>query len=359
MKILYLSNNRFPTEKAHGLQIAKMCEAFIKEGADVLLIVPNRGQPSEIASVKEFYGLKTDIKVNQIWNIDLLLSNFVPRTLAYFLQSFTFVFSFIIRRGKYKNHVIYSRTFLPLIGYRGKWFFEAHSFPKTFIGKMIQRILLRNAYGLVCISENLAKKYGRIYKGEILISHDGVDIELFGNLKKSDDDKIVLYTGSPYKEKGVLTLAKACENLKGVRCIFLGGNENEPEFKYLKKIAKKAEVIPYVRHGEVPKYIAKADVLVIPNSRKDKVFSEDTSPLKLFEYMASGKKILASDVPAIKAVLNEEMAWFFKADDAEDLSKKIIEVLHSKEEKGKLAARVAKNYSWSNRAKEILAFLSI
>ncbi len=359
MKILYLSNNRFPTEKAHGLQIAKMCEAFMQERADVLLIVPNRKQPVKIDGAKEFYGLKQEISVKRIWNVDLLLSHFVPRTFAYFLQSFTFAVSFILRRLKYKNYVIYSRTFMPLIGYRGKWFFEAHTFPKTLIGRLIQQIFLRRARGLVCISQALAKKYERIYSGEILIANDGVDIELFSNLKKSSAHKNVLYTGSPYKEKGVFTLAKACEDLKGVNCIFLGGNKNEPDFKHLEKIAQNSKVISYVKHSDVPKYIANADLLVIPNSAKDKAFSEDTSPLKLFEYMASGKKILASDVPAIKAILNEKMAWFFKADDVKDLRKKIIEALNSKEERGQHAARVAKKYSWKERAKEILAFLDI
>lgn len=359
MKILYLSNNRFPTEKAHGLQIAKMCEAFMKQDHDVLLIVPQRKQPFEIGTAKEFYGLKKEIHIKRIWNLDFLLSRIIPRTIAYFLQSFSFALSFAVRRWKYKKYVIYSRTFLPLIGYNGKWFFEAHSFPKSFLGKFTQRVLLRNAQGLVCISEGLAKKYGSIYSGEILIAHDGVDMNLFGKSKKSTGKKIVLYTGSPYKEKGVLTLAKACEDLDDATCLFLGGNKNESEFKHLQKVAKNSIVLPYVRHTEVPKYIAQADLLVIPNSAKDRVFSEDTSPLKLFEYMASGKKILASDVPAIKAILNEKMAWFFKADNAQDLQKKIMVALNSKENKGKLAAREALKYSWTERAKEILAFLNI
>ncbi len=358
MKILYLSNNRFPTEKAHGLQIAKMCEAFLNQGAEVLLIVPNRKQITELGSPKEFYGLKNDIKVKRIWCLDFLMSNFVPRLLAYFFQSFSFAFSFILIRRQFKKYTIYSRTFLPLMGYSGKWFFEAHAFPKSFGGKLVHRIFLRKARGVVCISEALARKYALIYRGEILIAHDGVDIDLFGNFKKTGKKKVVLYTGSPYKEKGVLTLAKACENLKDIQCVFLGGNKDDAEFKHLQKIAKKSKVLPYVRHYEVPKYIAEADLLVIPNSAKDTVFSEDTSPLKLFEYMASGKKILASDVPALKTILNEKMAWFFKADHEDDLRKKILDALNSEEERGKTAMDAVKKYSWRERAKEILAFLN-
>lgn len=168
----------------------------------------------------------------------------------------------------------------------------------------------------------------------------------------------MLYAGSPYKEKGVLTLAAACEKLGGAECVFVGGNEDEPEFQKLRRAAEKSKVIPYVRHGEIPKYIARAEICVIPNSGKDKMFSEDTSPLKLFEYMACGKKIVASDVPAMRAILNEKTAWFFKPDDAADLRKKILEALKSKEDKGGRAAAAATKYSWKARAKAILAFAS-
>ncbi len=37
MKILYIANIRLPTEKAHGIQIMKMCEAFAHAGAEVEL----------------------------------------------------------------------------------------------------------------------------------------------------------------------------------------------------------------------------------------------------------------------------------------------------------------------------------
>lgn len=360
MKILYLSNNRFPTEKAHGLQIAKMCEAFMDQGAEVLLVVPKRRQTATVGDCppKEFYGLKKEIKVCRIRNVDFLLSEWVPRPFAYFIQSFSFALSFALGRRNYKKYTIYSRTFFPLIGYGGKWFFEAHTFPKSIFGRFAQRIFLKRARGLICISEVLAKKYGEIYKGEILVAHDGVDIDLFGKLSQKSGDT-VLYTGSPYKEKGVFTLAEACEKLPGVKCVFVGGNKDEPGFKKLRKVAKKSEIIPYVRHVEIPKYIAKAELLVIPNSAKDKAFSEDTSPLKLFEYMASGKKILASDVPALLAILNEKTAWFFKADDVVNLRKMIVEALKSRDNRGMHASRVVTKYAWKERAKEILSFLSI
>lgn len=40
MRLLYLANARLPTEKAHGYQICKMCEAFARTGAEITLMYP-------------------------------------------------------------------------------------------------------------------------------------------------------------------------------------------------------------------------------------------------------------------------------------------------------------------------------
>ncbi|MBU0981560.1 glycosyltransferase family 4 protein [Patescibacteria group bacterium] len=373
MKLLYLSNNRFPTEKAHGLQIAKMCEAFLEAEVDLTLIVPRRKQTKHVPvdSAQVFYQLRVEVPVVRLWCIDFLTSKWVPRVLAYFLQSFTFGLRARLALLGKRKEVIYTRTLLPLWGVRrARWFFEAHTFPKTPAGRKFQSIVLRGASGVVCISEGLKEKYEEIlpHSVPILVAHDGVDLSIFSSLPEKDearrrlglpeDKKIVLYTGSPYKWKGVFTLAKATAKLNDVLAVFVGGNEDEPELKSLSKKAEAARVIPYVPYGMVPDYLAAADVLAIPNSAKDPVGREDTSPLKLFEYMATGKKILASDVPALKRVLSEETAWFFKADDAADLRKELLICLGSEQRRGERAAEEARKYSWKKRVESILEFVS-
>ncbi|KKU57466.1 MAG: hypothetical protein UX81_C0035G0008, partial [Parcubacteria group bacterium GW2011_GWA2_47_12] len=63
MKIYYIANARMPTEKAHGIQIAKMSEALRAAGADVILVVPRRG---EDGSLKNVYNLAADIPVVRV-----------------------------------------------------------------------------------------------------------------------------------------------------------------------------------------------------------------------------------------------------------------------------------------------------
>ena len=68
MRIYYVANARMPTEKAHGIQIAKMCEALTEAGAEVELIVPRRGHAD--ASVQDFYGLRAAIPTVYLWTPD-------------------------------------------------------------------------------------------------------------------------------------------------------------------------------------------------------------------------------------------------------------------------------------------------
>ena len=68
-----------------------------------------------------------------------------------------------------------------------------------------------------------------------------------------------------------------------------------------------------------------ADILVIPNKQGDKASEEYTSPLKLFEYMASHRPIISSDLPSLREILTEKEALFFKPDSPGDLAKVLSE----------------------------------
>jgi glycosyltransferase involved in cell wall biosynthesis len=411
--LLYLSNNRFPTEKAHGLQIAKTCESFIKqlskESSDeqdsdepLLFVGPKRIQTTCVTteSPQEFYKLDCEIPVKRIWSLDLLQKSWMPGASAYMLQSLTFLLNFALQKRKLSRTktgkdtcTSYTRSILIPLAFlfsKDLWLFEAHTFPKTPLGQAYQRWLLKKSRGLVCISQGLAEKYKKLLGKScppIHIAHDGVDLDAFQNTPSQTqarkelnlplDKKIILYTGSPFPWKGVFTLAdgiaKIAENTDTLT-IFLGGNPDESYFKdlqnHLKKIAPtnnladtNALALPFVPYEQVPLYMAAADILVIPNSAKNPISREDTSPLKLFEYMASGKEILASAVPALQNVLTEKEAWFFTPDDPTSLAQTLQKILSQtakdpSNKKGPAAAALAANYSWSQRTKGILNFIS-
>src|SRR3989344_6026752 len=65
MRIAYLANIRLPTEKAHGLQIMKTCEAFVKAGHEVELIVTDRKTPITEEPFA-YYGVKTKFTITRL-----------------------------------------------------------------------------------------------------------------------------------------------------------------------------------------------------------------------------------------------------------------------------------------------------
>src|SRR3990167_9206683 len=90
MKMIYVGNIRLPTEKAHGYQIMKMCEAFASCGADVELWHPARLQANKgLRGTDAFaqYGVRRSFTLRKIRNIDVVaLNHFISD--AFFMPFF-------------------------------------------------------------------------------------------------------------------------------------------------------------------------------------------------------------------------------------------------------------------------------
>ena len=103
-----------------------------------------------------------------------------------------------------------------------------------------------------------------------------------------------------------------------------------------------------------------ADALVLPNKKEEKISELYTSPLKLFEYMASGRPIIASDLPSLREVLDENSAVFFESGDSSQLAESIKNILNNENLGRSISSRAfekVKNHTWENRAKKILDFV--
>src|SRR4051812_37559194 len=108
MKICYIANIRLPTEKAHGIQIMKMCEAFALLGHEVNLIVPKRQNPIT-ESAFDFYRIKPEarerIKIQYITSINLISLG----KIGFWLQAWWFAEAASIKMRQYHPDVVYSR----------------------------------------------------------------------------------------------------------------------------------------------------------------------------------------------------------------------------------------------------------
>jgi glycosyltransferase involved in cell wall biosynthesis len=99
-------------------------------------------------------------------------------------------------------------------------------------------------------------------------------------------------------------------------------------------------------------YMAASDVLAIP----DTVTGMTASPLKLFEYMATGRAIVLKDMPALREILDDESAIFFPAEDAAQLSRALEDLYKDGEKRRRLAGAAlanAQGYTYRARARKI------
>jgi len=111
----------------------------------------------------------------------------------------------------------------------------------------------------------------------------------------------------------------------------------------------------------IPAYLSAADVLVLPNEPVSEESIRYTSPIKLFEYMASGRPIVASDLPSIREILSEEIAVFVQPDNKEDLARGIAIALKDSVLGEKLASKAREKvaqWTWQKRAENLRKIIS-
>lgn len=362
-----------PTEKAHGYQIAKMCEAFSNNGVEVELIVPARKNHIK-ENIFDYYKTKDNFSVKYLKFIDFFAWSWLPHSMGFKLNVLEFLITALIHKPN-KDRIIYTRTpeiawMFSVLGY--KTFFECHQLPEN--KSFLFNLFVRKTTGIITITNGLKKDIVEQYgypAQKIITAPDGVDLDTFdiqisreqARIQQSlpQDKKIVLYTGHLFTWKGVDTLAQASKIISDDILIYtVGGDKNEIADFNKRNPDHKTINIPAVPREQVAIWLKSADLLVLPNSAKEKISEKYTSPLKLFEYMASGTPIIASDLPSIREVLNETNATFFETDDAKSLSKIITTSKNRQYELDVNASQAKKstlNYTWMARSINILEFV--
>lgn len=377
MTIDYIANVRMPTEKAHGLQIMKMCEAFADLGVEVLLTVPFRfNKRKEDPFV--FYNIKKNFGIKKIFSFDLMPLDKIFGRISFYAQVCTFGLGFFLRRKSAKADYIYCRDgiLLPFILKLGlPVIYEAHNLSDKNIVQ--QKKYWGKCHRIVVISRGLEKIFREsgVPEERILVAPDGVDLREFNINETKEkcrrilnlpvDKKIVLYSGHLYDWKGANILkqvARKCAKDRNIEFLFVGGTEFDlGRFRSDITGAENIKLLGFKPHKEIPYYLKAADVLVLPNSGREAISRLYTSPLKLFEYMAAETTIVASNLPSIREILDEKSAIFFRPDDADDLAEKILYVLENYEAIKNLAHDARKKvslYTWDRRAEKILNFIN-
>lgn len=371
MRIAYVENARLPTEKAHGYQIMKTCEALVNAGAEVQLFVADRRNPLGDRDVFEYYGVPSLFDIFRLPVVDVM--NLVPsaNTFAYSITRRSFSRS--IRRARlallasdmwYTRDPAVAETLVSLRSARPV-FVELHN-ADARVKELVSKVS-----GWIAISEGL-KRYlveQGVSSEQILVAPDGFDPDAFAHLPSREEARrklgidpnvfLVAYAGHLYPWKGVDGIASAFSKIPdGIELAIVGGYPQDIE--RVKGLAGNASRVKFVGHQsrkDALTWLSAADAAMLPTSAQFEIGKSYTSPLKLFEYLAAGLPVIASDVPSSREILDESVATFFKPDDAEDFLRALQEIGKKKQEKG-ISKEKVKGYSWKERGRGIAVILS-
>ncbi|MFZ5559802.1 MAG: glycosyltransferase family 4 protein [Patescibacteria group bacterium] len=388
MKIIYITTSVIPAEKANSYQTMKMCEAFTKLGGEVELIIPVRfGGVVEKANPFEYYGIREKFKIKRVFSLDLIPFKKYIGHLGFWVQNISFALLTLIYLFFKRSDIIYSRdrfTLLFLSLFKKNLIYEAHSLPSKF--RFYEKFLYQRIKFVIVITKlmrEILMKESIKEKNRIFVAPDAVDLEMFDRINKSKEElrqelnlpqhKILIsYIGQFYtkgREKGLGDMLRALKILKDegrgdLMMMFVGGKEEEirdyqEETKRVGLLNRDLIFVKRVPFSEVPRYEKASDILVIPFPW-EKHYAYYCSPLKLFEYMASRKPIVASDLPSIREILNERNSILVKPGDPSSLAKGIEEFLNKPDLAKRVSEQASKDvqkYTWGRRAKKILEFI--
>jgi glycosyltransferase involved in cell wall biosynthesis len=349
-----------------------MCQAMAKAGAGVKLVADVRQRPRQIF---EFYNVRYPF---EIIGIRLLPVRIVGRV-VFLARSFFLILK--NRHSLFYTRDVFTAWFVRALNV--DFIMEVHELPAgRFQNLLMRRILsasrLRTA---VFISEELRKSLlrrmgDRLARQTAVVAHDGADLDEFQSPLSRDESRRKLhlpegafmagYAGSLFEGRGLEVILEVSRVLKDVVFVIVGGERGQAD--RLKRKVKETGlanvlVIGFVPHRMVPVYLAAFDELLMPyqeavrTHQKKHDIASCMSPLKMFEYMAAGRPIVASRLKVIGEILEDRRNAILVPSDSVTEWAGAIRTLRDNESLSRTIGEQARDdvrkYSWDKRVKKI------
>jgi glycosyltransferase involved in cell wall biosynthesis len=382
VRILYFADIRFPLERANGIQTMETCYALGERGHRVHLVVkPDTQSPAR--DPFEFYGL------GRSSGLIVERAN-APAGAGLIARAGYLSFAMGRAFGTERADIILTRDLGVAAALlriprrlRPALVFESHGYAPDVAAALpelvatakpagtakLQRLARReasvwkNADGYVTITRGLAGdlegRHGT--RARLAVIPDGMRPATHppGPIP---DQPLAAYAGHLYAWKGVDVLLRALALVPTVKGLIVGGHAAEPDLARLEQLATGLSIrdrvtfTGFVPPATVPDHLARATMLVLPNPASA-ISTRFTSPLKLFEYMAAGRAIIASDLPSIREVLEDgRTALLVEPGRPEAIAAALRALAADRALAGRLARAAFEEsaaYTWSRRAERL------
>lgn len=368
MKLAYISDSIVPSRYANSVQVVKMCDAFARQGHDVALFarcpIINKAEPVDIYS---YYGASSSISIRCTKWLSGKAGNVIYGVVT------------AIKAVLMRPDLVYGRSLvgcyvcaklgIPVILELHGPIYQTSTVRKYMLSSLIRDNDLKR---LVVISEALKRLYAndfRIDQERIVVAHDGADVPVHNDPAddiRCDGQFQVGYIGHLYGGRGIGRIADMAKACPWATFSIVGGHESDIEtWKARFSDIQNLRFVGFVPPSQVGEYMKKCDVLLAPYERTVAVGGgggntvEWMSPLKIFEYMSSGRPILCSDIPVLKEVLKHEKTaifcdpesteeWIMALDRLRNCAKLRTEIGEAAREE------LTANYTWKARAMKVI-----
>ncbi len=382
MEIAYIAHTRFPTEKAHGHQIARVCEALTSMGNTVTLVSPDIH--NEIKNdYKEYYSLQTPFVLKRLPTKDALLSPLIPGMFAMLFTMRSYRKALRTFFAEQKFDLLYARSphvLGPMLRSNIPVILELHTLPrrgrKSFISQCKKCALV------VCLTSPMKKELVEwgVPESHILVEGDAVDLGRFTTINTNrfslpPNRPVLGYIGSlrtmDNVDKGVDVLLRAMPALKQLHnaCALIVGGPDSLVHAYkdlAHSLGLSDEDVHFegrVEAGDVPSAISACDICVYPAPKSSHpFFLRDTSPLKLYEYLAAGKPVACANIPPVHDMVDETVVEFFEPGDEADLTRAVAYILDHPEKATQMQSvgkEIVVHHTWEKRMERIIASVEL
>lgn len=370
MKILYISRSIMPSRTANSINVMKMCSTFASMGHEVILLAPwtRKLEEKGIDDIFKYYGVEENFKLKKLFSPNI---KYIKKRI-YSLRCW-----FIAK--KIQPDIVYGRDDMLAfyLAQRSGFYtiFEKHGpkdkdfFNNFFFDKFMK---YKKDVKMIVNSNELRKIYSNscsIGLDCILAANNGTnkipDKTIPENIKINKNRIQVGYVGSLFQGRGIDTIIELAKRLQDIDFHIIGGNEKDIIYWKSKINFKNLIFHGFVQPNETYKYRNICDILLAPyqGDTEGNKTSKYMSPMKLFEYMASNKVIICSDLKVIYETLDKESAIFVDSLNIDEWEKAIVDLSKDKDKRDKLSNKAylnfLNNFTWESRVKKILDFIEL
>lgn len=183
----------------------------------------------------------------------------------------------------------------------------------------LERALLRQADLVTAVSADIAKRLENKGQREVQVLPNGVDLTVFDAARTAKQEEPKELQGIPRPRLGYIgslhpqvdyRLATAlARKRKDWQFVFIGARVDTPDDRSQREFeecrqCKNVHFIGEIHRSRVPVLAVEMDVHLMLYRLADETWIRGIYPLKLHEYLATGKPIVSADVPSVREFSN-------------------------------------------------------